>query len=143
MQPWRLAWALRGEPAFDRILATLAAGNQVWAHRAGALLIGCAVLARPNGAPNRHAAHDLGQALAQLAVQATADGIVLHMMGGFDVAAARVALAVPEGIEPYTAVALGWPGDPALLDEPLRTRETAPRERLPLSEIAPRGGWSG
>jgi len=143
MQPWRLAWALRGEPAFDRILATLAAGNQVWAHRAGALLIGCAVLARPNGTPNRHAAHDLGQALAQLAVQATADGIVLHMMGGFDVAAAREALAVPEGIEPYTAVALGWPGDPALLDEPLRARETAPRERLPLSEIAPRAGWSG
>jgi nitroreductase len=143
MQPWRLAWALRGEPAFDRILATLAAGNQVWAHRAGALLIGCAVLARPNGAANRHAAHDLGQALAQLAVQATADGIVLHMMGGFDVAAAREALAVPEGIEPYTAVALGWPGDPALLDEPLRARETAPRERLPLSQMAPRGGWSG
>jgi nitroreductase len=143
MQPWRLAWALRGEPAFDRILATLAAGNQVWAHRAGALLIGCAVLARPNGAPNRHAAHDLGQALAQLAVQATADGIALHMMGGFDVAAAREALAVPEGIEPYTAVALGWPGDPALLEEPLRARETAPRERLPLAAMAPRGGWSG
>jgi len=143
MQPWRLAWALRGEPAFDRILATLAAGNRVWAHRAGALLIGCAVLARPNGAPNRHAAHDLGQALAQLAVQATADGIALHMMGGFDVAAAREALAVPEGIEPYTAVALGWPGDPALLEEPLRARETAPRERLPLAEMAPRGGWSG
>jgi len=143
MQPWRLAWALRGEPAFDRILATLAAGNRVWAHRAGALLIGCAVLARPNGAPNRHAAHDLGQALAQLAVQATADGIALHMMGGFDVAAAREALAVPEGIEPYTAVALGWPGDPALLEEPLRARETAPRERLPLAAMAPRGGWSG
>lgn len=143
LQPWRLAWALRGEAAFGRILACLSEGNRAWAHRAGALLIGCTVLARPNGAPNRHAAHDLGQALAQLAVQATSDGIALHMMGGFDAAAARAALAVPEGIEPYTAVALGWPGDPALLDDALRARETAPRTRLSLDEVAPHGGWGG
>ena len=143
LQPWRLAWALRGEAAFGRILGCLSEGNRAWAHRAGALLIGCTVLARPNGAPNRHAAHDLGQALAQLAVQATAAGIALHMMGGFDVAAARAALAVPEGIEPYTAVAIGWPGDPALLDEAVRARETAPRTRLSLDEVAPHGGWGG
>ncbi|GAN77068.1 nitroreductase family protein [Acidisphaera rubrifaciens] len=143
LQPWRLAWALRGEAAFGRILGCLSEGNRTWAHRAGALLIGCTVLARPNGAPNRHAAHDLGQSLAQLAIQATADGIALHMMGGFDAAAARAALAVPDGIEPYTAVALGWPGDPALLDDALRARETAPRTRLSLDEVAPHGGWGG
>ena len=99
------------------------------------------MLSKPDGTPNRHAAHDLGGALAQLALQAAAAGIGIHPMGGFDAALARDALGVPEGVEPYTAVALGWPGDPALLDGPLRARELAPRERRPLAAVAPRGGW--
>lgn len=144
IQPWRLAWALRGDPAFARLLGCLNTGNAAWAHRAGALLLGCAATDKPDGrGPNRHAAHDLGAALAQLAVQATANGVATHSMAGFDREAARAALAVPEGVEPYTAVALGWPGDPALLDEERRKREAAPRTRLPLAEVAPRGGWGG
>lgn len=141
LQPWRLAWALRGEPAFGAILACLNPSNAVWAHRAGALLVGCTVIAKPNGTPNRHAAHDLGQALAQLALQAAAMGLGAHQMGGFDVEGARRALGVPEGIEPYTTVALGWPGNASLLDEPAHGRELAVRERRPLAEVAPRGGW--
>jgi len=144
IQPWRLAWALRGDPAFARLFASLNPGNAAWADRAGALVLGCAVVEKPdNKGPNRHAAHDLGAALAQLAVQATANGIATHSMAGFDREAARAALAVPEGVEPYTVVALGWPGDPALLDEERRKREGAPRTRLPLAEVAPRGGWGG
>jgi nitroreductase len=144
LQPWRLAWALRGEPAFARLLGCLNTGNAAWAHRAGALLLGCAVVDKPDGkGPNRHAAHDLGAALAQMAVQAAANGIATHAMGGFDRGAARAALAVPAGVEPFTAVALGWPGDPALLDADRRARESAPRTRVPLSEAAPRGGWGG
>ena len=142
LQPWRLAWSLRGEPAFGRLLHSLNPGNAVWAHRAGALLLGCAVLSRPDGSPNRHAVHDLGQALAQLAIQATAQGLGVHQMGGFNVDQARNALAVPEGIEPYTVVAIGWPGDPALLGAEHRAMEMAPRIRLPLVEVAPHGGWS-
>jgi nitroreductase len=142
LQPWRLAWVLNGEPAFDRILGCLNPGNAVWAHRAAALLLGCAVLRRPDGPLNRHAVHDLGQALAQLAIQATAQGLGVHQMGGFNRDKARDALAVPEGIEPYTVVAIGWPGDPALLGEEHRAMEQAPRIRLPLVEVAPRGGWN-
>ncbi|GAA0604918.1 nitroreductase family protein [Craurococcus roseus] len=144
IQPWRFAWALRGDPAFARLLGCLNPGNAAWAHRAGALVLGCAVADKPGGrGPNRHAAHDLGAALAQMAVQAAADGIGMHAMAGFDREAARAAASAPEGVEPYTAVALGWPGDPALLDEDRRAREAAPRVRLPLAEVAPRGGWGG
>lgn len=75
LQPWRLAWVLRGEPAFSAILGCLNPGNAAWAHRAGALLVGCTITSKPDGSPNRHAAHDLGQALAQLAVQAAAAGL--------------------------------------------------------------------
>lgn len=142
LQPWRLAWALRGEPTFDALLGCLNPGNAAWAHRAGALLLGCAALTKPDGTPNRHAAHDLGAALAGLALQATAAGVGVHLMGGFDAEGARAALGVPDGVEPYTAVALGWPGDPALLEEPVRVREVATRERRPLAEVAPRGGWT-
>lgn len=63
-------------------------------------------------------------------------------MGGFDTDRARTSLGVPDGIEPYTAVALGWSGDATLLDEVMRAREVTPRERRPLAEIAPRGGWA-
>ena len=143
LQPWRLAWALRGDPAFARLLACLNTGNAAWAHRAGALLLGCAVAAKPDGSPNGHAGHDLGAALAQLAIQAAATGIGAHAIGGFDREAARRALHVPGGVDPVTAVALGWPGDPALLDEGRRAKELAPRTRLPLAEVAPRGGWGG
>ena len=125
------------------MLDCLNPGNRAWAERAGALVVGCAVPVRPNGTPNRHAAHDLGQALAQLALQAAGMGLGVHQMGGFDAGRARAALRVPDGVEPYTALAVGWPGDPASLDDAVRARELAPRERLPLPEIAPRGGWGG
>jgi nitroreductase len=143
IQPWRFAWALRGEAGFDALLGCLAASNAAWAHRAGALMLGCAVQDTPDGKPNRHAAHDLGQALAQLTLQATATGIAVHQMGGFDVEQARLAMRVPAGTEPFTALALGWPGDASLLEERMRLREAAPRERLPLASTALRGGWPG
>jgi nitroreductase len=141
LQPWRFAWSLRGEAGFDALLGSLARSNAAWAHRAGALLLGCAVMNKPDGAPNRHAAHDLGQALAQFTLQAASQGLAVHQMGGFDVEAARAAMRLPAGVEPFTAVALGWPGQPALLDERTREREEAPRERLPLAGISLRGGW--
>lgn len=141
IQPWRLAWALRGEAGFAAILGCLNPGNAGWADRAGALLIGCTVLARPDGTPSRHAAHDLGQALAIMAVQGASMGLGIHQMGGFSVEAARSALAVPEGIEPYTAVAIGWPGDAGHLSEAHAAQEAAARSRHPLDQVAPRGGW--
>lgn len=141
LQPWRLAWALRGEAGFGAILGCLNPGNAGWAGRAGALMVGCTMLARPDGTPNRHAVHDLGQALAILAVQGAAMGLGVHQMGGFNVAAARAALGVPEGIEPCTAVAIGWPGDAGHLSEAHAAQESAARSRHPLPAIAPRGGW--
>jgi len=141
LQPWRMPWALRGETAFERILRCLNPANASWARRAGALLVGCAVVTKSDGSRNRHASHDLGQALAQMAVQAAASGIAMHQMAGFNTALARTSLEVPEDIEPFTAVALGWPGAPGLLAEDQQARELAPRERYALPHIAPRGGW--
>lgn len=140
-QPWRFAWARSGEPAFGRLLGTLSPGNVGWAHRCGVLMLGCAVVTDGKGGTNMYAQHDLGAAIAQLAVQAAADGLAVHAMGGFDREKARRAMSVPAGIDPVTALAIGWPGDPAALGDARQTREQAARERLPLPQIALHGGW--
>ena len=131
LQPWRFAWALRGEPAFERILGSLDDSNAVWARDAAALIAGLFTRQGRGTRPNRWAEHDLGLATAQLALQAVSDGLAVHSMAGFDAARLRVALAVPPGLEPMTVTAAGWPLEQAL----------APQTRRSLEEIAFRGGW--
>ncbi len=38
-------------------------------------------------------------------------------------------------------LALGYPGDPATLAEPLESRVAGPRQRLPLGEVVFGGTW--
>ncbi|MCU0691512.1 MAG: DUF924 family protein [Polyangiaceae bacterium] len=132
-QPWRLMVAGREAPAeFDRILACLGEANQVWAKRASVLVIAVAACKfAHNQKPNRHAAHDVGQAIAWLTVQATAMGLVVHQMAGFDPEKAKVTLGVPDGFEALTALAIGYADEPDTLPEALATRELAPRTRRP------------
>lgn len=142
LQPWHFVYGLRGQPAFDAILGCLVPGNAAWAGRAGALVIAVARVVRDDGIANRHAVHDLGQSLASLALQATADGLVVHQMSGFDPDKARAALGVPEGFEPLTAVAIGRPAGPDdPPDERTRDREKAPRARRTVAEFAYPGRW--
>lgn len=134
-QPWRFSIADARVPAFlDQLRALLAPGN-AWALQAPLLILVSASLRHArNGSPNDMALHDVGAATENLLLQAAAEGLVQHPMGGFDKAAARAHL--PEGQEPTTILALGWPGDPMLLPEDKRAREDAPRVRRPTSEIA-------
>lgn len=133
-QPWRFVVAVRQDrEAFERLLRTLAPPNQRWAQHAGALVLTVARTDR-GGVPNRHAFHDLGLATAQLVLQAHGSGLHAHIMGGFDAAAVRAALALPDGFEPVAVVALGEPGEPAQLPDELRARETHARQRRALDE---------
>ncbi|MBF85334.1 MAG: nitroreductase [Acidobacteria bacterium] len=142
-QPWSFVLAHRGDVvAFDRLLTCLAGVNQVWARRAAALMITVAKLAFDrNEKPNRHAFHDVGLAMENFSIQATAMGIAVHQMGGFDVARSKDVLGIPDGHEPVTAVAVGYPGDPETLDKKTRTSELAVRIRRPIAEFAFAGGW--
>ncbi len=94
-----------------------------------------------NGQPNRHAFHDVGLAMANLTVQATAEGMAVHQMAGIVPEKARAAFAVPEGWEPVAAAAIGYPGDPAALPEELRKRELAPPSRKSLRSFVFTDGW--
>lgn len=137
-QPWSFVVARRSEPeAFERLASLLVETNRAWASKAPLLVLSIArTRFERNGKPNRHAWHDVGLAVQNLIVQATALGLVAHQMAGFDVERARAELALPDGFEPVAMIALGPPGDPADLPDNLRERELAPRTRKPLADLA-------
>ena len=142
-QPWSFLVARREEgEAFQRMLSCLAEGNRRWAKDAPVLMVSLArdTFAR-NGRENRHALHDVGQAVAQLTAEATARGLSVHQMAGFDAGRVRELYEVPEGVEPVAAIALGHPADPADLPEDLRDRELSERTRKPLEETVFAGRW--
>jgi nitroreductase len=135
-QPWRFVVATQDRPdAYQRLLGCLVPANQVWARNAPVLAITCAALAfARTGADNAHRRHDVGLAMMALTVQAQALDLYVHQMAGIEPEVARRDLAIPDGFEPVTGVAIGYPGDPASLDPKLRERELAPRVRRPLAE---------
>jgi nitroreductase len=142
-QPWYFIVATKDHPEeFARMLACLAGANQAWAKHAPVLMISVAADNwKRDGKPNRHAQHDTGIASAMLSIQATAMGMQVHMMGGFDPEKACTTYNIPDGFTSMAAFAIGYPGDPAMLPEELRRRETAPRSRKPQSEFVFSGNW--
>jgi nitroreductase len=142
-QPWAFIVATNADPKnYEAMLGVLVDFNRGWARKAPVLILTLAhTQFDKDGCPNRHAFYDLGQAAANLSLQATAIGLATHPMAGFNVEAARQRFAVPEGWEPVSVIALGYPGDPGSLDDTLRQRELAQRQRKPLSSFVFSGTW--
>jgi nitroreductase len=141
-QPWAYLVATKDDKEnFDKMLGVLVEFNAGWAKNAVVLAIAVAKLAFPNNIPNRNAQYDTGAASALLSVEATARGLVVHQMAGFDAEKARQVFAIPAGWEPLAALAIGYPGDPDSLPSKLKDRELAPRTRKPISEFVMSGSW--
>ncbi len=142
-QPWSFIVATQdNSEAFDRLLSCLADGNQVWAKQAPVLMISVTKLNfEKNGTENRHAFHDVGAASENLAIQATALGLFIHQMAGFDVDKTRETYGIPEGYDPVAAIALGYPGDAETLSDQYRDREFSPRQRKPLNSFVFTEKW--
>jgi nitroreductase len=142
-QPWAFVIATRDDPRnFQALVDVLMSANQAWAQNAPVLILTLAHTQwTKEGTPNRVALHDLGLAVSNLVIQATALGLSTHQMGGFDVEAARERFHVPEGWEPLSVIALGYPGDVDTLPEALREREMSQRQRKPLEEFVFSGSW--
>jgi nitroreductase len=143
-QPWTFILAERTDKAaFDQMVECLVEGNRAWAKNVGVLML--TVVARnftKNGKPNRACEHDIGLAAANMVLQATALGLQGHQMIGIEPAKIRAAYKIPDGYEPLTAIALGYPTavQPGTND-PLGQRDLAPRSRKALSEIVIAGSW--
>jgi nitroreductase len=142
-QPWAYIVATKDdEQNYSKLLSVLVDVNAAWAKQAPVLAISVARKHfKHNGAPNRVALHDVGAANAQLTMEATSRGLLVHQMAGFDQAKAREVFGIPEGWDPVSAIAIGYPGDPETLPENFRTPELAPRTRKPLSEFVMTGHW--
>ena len=143
LQPWRFIVAPRENRAdFQKVLSVLREGNQPWAQHAAVLMIAVAHKFRKPEVINRHASHDLGQAIAQMVLQALDHDIYVHQMGGFFPDKAREVYTIPQEYEPFTAIALGYRAtDLDHLDDRQRGREAGGRERQPLNEIVFNGSW--
>ena len=141
-QPWSFLVGFRGDETWQGIHDCLMEANRTWAGKAPVLLLAMAHedFVR-TGKPNRHAQYDTGQAVASLAIQATAQGLFLHQMAGFDADAARERFGIPPRQTPMAAIALGHAGDPDSLPEPLAERERAPRERVPITGFTFQDRW--
>ena len=145
-QPWRYLVGNRASSAeaYDKILDSMGEFNQVWAKNAPVLVVSIAKLAFSHDAnPNAWARHDVGQATATLAIQATELGLQVHQMAGFSADKIRASFNIPAEYEPVAVFTLGYPGDLENLPAPLQEKETAPRVRKPLAEFVFEGAWPG
>ena len=142
-QPWAYLVATRDDQeSFVKMLGVLVEFNANWAKNTPVLALAVAELAfAKDSRPNRNAQYDTGAATALLCIEATARGLGVHQMAGFDREKARRAFEIPEGWEPVAALVIGYPGDPESLPQPLRDRELAPRVRKPIGKFVMTGRW--
>jgi nitroreductase len=142
VQPWRFIFGKREEPEFQEILSLLFEGNQKWAKDAALLILSIGQTEYTfNGKvyKNDYASHDTGMATALLMIQATELGLASHPMGGFDHNKAIENFSLPKEYQPLAIIAIGYKGDESKLSEDLFKRQSAPRKRKALNEIAFRG----
>lgn len=141
-QPWSFIVATKDDPTeYSRLLSTLVEFNQGWAKNAPVLILAVARLRADDGKTNKHAFHDVGLAIENLVIQATALDLVVHQIAGFNADGARELYQIPEDYEAVTALTVGYQGDPQSLPDGLRERELAPRVRKPLKEFVFTGQW--
>jgi nitroreductase len=146
VQPWRFLLTRNGEESFARLHGCLSEGNKPWTENVPVLLLSVTDTMFPAkgdkpARANPTAKHDLGLALANLTLQATALGLYVHPMAGFDGDKVREVFAVPTPYEPVTVSAIGYLGDSSTLPGDLRSREEAPRSRKSFRDIVFEGGW--
>ena len=134
LQPWFFIVGLKGDETYEMIKKTLVDFNLLWAPTAPVLFLSIAKTTDSKDRPNSSASYDLGQAIASLTIQASALGLFVHQMGGFDAAEAGRLFEVPSEYRVVTAAALGYPGNPEILHENLKKMEISARERRAVSD---------
>jgi nitroreductase len=129
-QPWAFLVGRRGDPAHQAFVPLLAGSVGRWAPAASLLVFSLHQVASDAGDDaltySDYAAYDLGQAVAQLTVQASALGLQCHQFAAFDHAGLAEAAGVPRHWLVTTGIAVGR----SIEDE------LAVRSRRPVSEIA-------
>jgi len=144
-QPWRFLVGRTSAEGVDStytgLLDSLAEFNLLWASAAPVLIAAVVEVEHEDGSPREIAPYELGLAVSQLTVEAAARGLHVHQMGGFDAARLAETFGVPPQYRAVVVLAVGRLGDPGTLPGWAAERETAPRDRKPLADIAYSGTW--
>ena len=143
-QPWRFVVGNKAmdESAWQRAFETLVEKNRRWAKNAPLLILSVAMgHFNHNGQPNRWAMYDPGAASTSLCLQATALGLSVHQMGGFDADLAREVFKIPANCQPMAMMAVGYQADVDVLAEDFKATELAERTRIALDERFYAGLW--
>jgi nitroreductase len=143
-QPWRYIVCNKttDEAAWQRALEVMVEKNQQWAKNAPVLMLSVAMHDfNHNGKPNRWAMYDTGAASANLCLQATALGLIVHQMGGFDAEKARSVFNLPENCQPMAMMAVGYQTEADSLDEDFKPMELSGRSRVELKDRFYAGRW--
>jgi len=143
-QPWRFIVCDKNTDvaSWQSAFATLAEKNQLWAKNAPVLILAVAMANfNHNGKPNRWGMYDTGAASASLCLQATALGLVVHQMGGYDAEQARMAFNLPADCTPMGMMAIGFQAEADILAEDFKAAELAERSRNSLDGQFFAGTW--
>jgi nitroreductase len=141
-QPWRMLYARRATAQWPLFFNLLTDGNKAWVHNASALVVFVSKLINDvTQQPSVTHSYDTGAAWGYFALQAHLKGYVAHGMQGFDYAAARRELQIPEGFHVEAMAAVGRHAPKEALPPHLQGREH-PNKRRPLAEVVCEGIWS-
>ena len=143
-QPWRFVVCNKAtdETGWQNALTVLVEKNRLWARNAPLLILAVAMENfNHNGKPNRWAMYDTGAASVSMCLQATALGMSVHQMGGFDAEKARDVFNLPGDCTPMAMMAVGYQADVDVLDNDFKEAELAARTRAALNERFYAGQW--
>lgn len=143
-QPWRFIVfdKVTNESAWEKALDCLGEGNRVWAKDAPLLFLSVAdsVLSQ-NGKLNRWGQYDTGAATENLCLQATALGLMVHQMGGYDADKTREVFSIPEQFTPMAMMTVGYQLAEDDISDDIKEREYGERARNPIEDNFFDGSW--
>lgn len=138
-QPWRFIIATRDrQEEFDTMLSCLLDKNQKWVRSSGVPFL-MIVLSQKrftyNGKQNRAHVHDIGLAMGNFVVQATAMDLFVCQLQGIHLDRAMEIYRVPDDFEPAIGCAVGYPGELLRLPAEFHEREMRPRTRADFKDF--------
>jgi len=139
-QPWRFIFATNEMSDYKVLIDLMSEANQSWATTAPLLVMPLAqVISTYKNRPNRLAFYETGMAVGNLLTQATAMGLMVHQLSGYDEERAKEILVIPTRYEPMSILAIGYKGEPAKLPSDVAAWEKRERTRLEISKFLVQG----
>ena len=142
-QPWRFIYAAPDQKeVWDKLYDCLEGFNREWVKTAPFLMMGLVQVFDPVRNKKRTAAgYQLGLAMGNLTMQATAMGLYVRNMRGFSVERAKLNFEIPDIFEPVIMMAGGYLGNEAEFGESYQVPKGDQRTRRPLNTLIFSGSW--